>query len=205
MGKGNITLETDKASITLYDVLYVPDMGANLLSMAKATDHGHNLVFTPTGCQIGGTRAWIDRVREGNIYLLRAKRFTLATLWNRDTPVSPELWHRHLGHHDFGKLGQGVIGKAVVGLDVHSGNRMAISEIVERVCDTGAGERQHGETMTGTREKTKDLLKCVHSDICRAMQTTTLSGERYFVTVTDVTGRTDRGTRQTCKRGQEQD
>ena len=185
VGKGNITLETDKASITLYDVLYVPDIGVNLLSVAKAANHGHNLVFSPTGCQIRGTRAWIDGVREGNIYLLRAKRFALAALSNRDTPVSPELWHRRLGHRDFGKLAQGIIGKAVVGLDVHSGNRMAISEIVEGVCETCAGGCQHRETMTGTREKTKDLLECVHSDICGPMQTTTLSGERYFVTYVD--------------------
>lgn len=55
----------------LHGVLYVMNIGTNLLSVAKAVDQGHNLVFTPTGCQIQGTRtrARIDGVREGNIYL----------------------------------------------------------------------------------------------------------------------------------------
>ena len=102
VGKGDVTLETEKASITLTDVLYVPDIGTNLLSVAKAADRGHNLTFSPTGCQIRGTRARIDGIREGNIYLLRAKKFALAALSNRDIAVPAEVWHRRLGHRDFG-------------------------------------------------------------------------------------------------------
>ena len=186
VGKGDITLETDDASITLTDVLYVPDIGTNLLSVAKATDHGHKLVFSPTGCQIRGSRAQIDGIREGNIYLLRAKKFALAALSNRDTAVSPEVWHRRLGHRDFSKAAQDIIKRAVAGMDVlESRDRMAISEVVERVCSTCTGGRQHREKMTGTREKAQDLLACVHSDICGPMQTTTHSGERYFVTFVD--------------------
>ena len=189
VGKGNITLETETASILLRDVLYVPDIGTNLLSVAKAVDHGHNLTFSPTGCQIRGTRTQerIDGVREGNIYLLRAKRFALATLSNQDVAVSPEVWHRRLGHRDFGAAAQGVIGKAVVGLDVKEigGNRMTIGEVVDRVCETCVGGRQHKEKMTGSREKAHDLLECVHSDVCGPMQTATITGERYFVTFVD--------------------
>ena len=187
IGKGNITLETDKTSITLHDVLYVPNIGTNLLSVAKAVDHGHNLVFSPTGCQIQGTRtrARIDGVREGNIYLLRAKKFALATLSNQDTAVSSEVWHRRLGHRDFGTAAQGIIQKAVVGMNVQQGDRMAIREVVDRVCETCAGGRQHRETMTGTREKAQNLLECIHSDVCGPMQTMAISGERYFATFVD--------------------
>ena len=194
IGKGNITLETETASIVLHNVLYVPDIGTNLLSVAKAADHGHNLVFSPNGCQIQGTRtqARIEGVREGNIYLLRAKRFALATLSNQDVAVSPEVWHRRLGHRDFGAAAQGVIGRAVVGLDVkeNGGNRMSIDEVVDRVCETCVGGRQHKEKMTGSREKAQELLECVHSDVCGPMQTATITGERYFVTfIDDASGR----------------
>lgn len=46
VGKGNIMLETNGATITLNDVLYVPDITTNLISVAKAVDHGNNLLFT---------------------------------------------------------------------------------------------------------------------------------------------------------------
>ena len=187
VGKGNITLETDGASITLNDDLYVPDIGTNLLSVAKATDHGHNLAFSPTGCQIRGTGVQINGVREGNIYLLRAKKYAFAALSNRDTAVSPEMWHRWLGHRDFSSTAQGIIGKAVEEMTIQDNirDRMAISEVVHPVCETCAGGRQHRETMTGTREKAKDLLECVHSDVCGPMQASTHSGDQYFVTFVD--------------------
>lgn len=53
--KGNIILETERASITLTYVLHVPDIGTNLISVAKAVDHKHDQVFSATGCQIWGT------------------------------------------------------------------------------------------------------------------------------------------------------
>ena len=62
---------------------------------------------------------------------------------------------------------------------------MAIRGVVDHVCATCAGGRQHRESMTGTREKVKDLLQCVHSDICGPMQAQTHSGERYFATFVD--------------------
>ena len=149
VGKGNITLETDRASITLTDVLYVPDIGTNLISVAKAVDHGHDLVFSATGCQIRGTRVAIEGIKEGNIYLLRAKKFALAALSNRDTAVTSEVWHRRLGHRDFGRAAEALIKKAVIGMEVlESRDRMAISEVVDRVCGTCAGGRQNRETMT---------------------------------------------------------
>ena len=40
--------------------------------------------------------------------------------------------------------------------------------------------------MTGTRQKTINLLEYVHGDVCGPMQTTTPSGERFFVTFIDV-------------------
>ena len=44
--------------------------------------------------------------------------------------------------------------------------------------------------MTGKRKKVENLLECIHSDVCRPLQTPTLSSEPYFVTfVVEVSGR----------------
>ena len=45
------------------------------------------------------------------------------------------------------------------------------------LCETGTLGQQHKELSTSTREKAADLLEVVHSDICRPMQISTITGE----------------------------
>ena len=150
----DLTVGTTK--ITLLDVLHVPEIGGNLLSVAKIVDHGHHVVFSPTGCHISsdqGTR--VQGIREGNIYLLRTKNRSLVALSNRDTAASPEIWHHRLGHRDFSTVAQGILHKAEKGLEVTMrtgphGN--------DGKCTAGAAGRQHKEPMTRTREKIANLL-----------------------------------------------
>ena len=53
------------------------------------------------------------------------------------------------------------------------------------VCTAGAAGRQHKETMTGTRDKTVNLLAKIHGDVCGPIATPTLTGERNFATFID--------------------
>ena len=83
IGKGDMVLTIGKNAIKLQDVLHVPRIGSNLLSVAKVVDHGHHLLFSPSGCHISsdqGTR--IQRIREGNVYLLRTDSQALVALNN---------------------------------------------------------------------------------------------------------------------------
>ena len=183
IGKGDMELTVGTTKITLLDVLHVPEIRGNLLSVAKIVDHGHHVVFSPTGCHISrdrGTR--VQGIREGNFYLLRTENRALVALSNRDTAASPEIWHRRLGHRDFGTAAQGILQKAVKGLEVSMrtgphGN--------DGKCTACAAGRQHKEPMTGTRNKTVNLLQHIHSDVCGPMETPTQSRERYFVTFID--------------------
>ena len=52
IGKGDITLQTSMTDITLHDVLHVPEIRSNLLSVARIVDHGHHILFTHLGCEI---------------------------------------------------------------------------------------------------------------------------------------------------------
>ena len=110
---GNIPLETETSRVLLRDVLYVPTIGTNLLSAAKIIDHRHSLVFTSSECQIGNTEE-----REGNIYVLRAKKVALAAPSNMDIAVSAETWHQRLGHRSQDGSEIASIQKVVAGLEV---------------------------------------------------------------------------------------
>ena len=52
IAKGDMVLCANTTDITLRDVLHVPEIGSNLLSIAKIIDHSHKILFSPIGCQI---------------------------------------------------------------------------------------------------------------------------------------------------------
>ena len=157
-GIGNIPLETESSRITLQDVLYVPNIGSNLLSVAKTIDHGHSLLFTPSECKIQNTEGKVKGVREGNVYILRAKKVALEALSNADIAVSAETWHRCLGHRSLDGPAMASIQKAIVVLDVRENT---LNSEDTRVCETCAIGRQHKETMTVKRKKVENLLECI--------------------------------------------
>ena len=171
-----------------------PDGGIHLqvhgffpdVSVAKIVDHGHRLAFSPTGCHISndkGTR--VEGIKEWNVYLLRAENHALIGLSNKDSPTTAEVWHRRLGHRNFSPAAQATLQNAVSGLEVKRGDPMAIEVMLNGVCTTCTGGRQHKEPMTGMRVKTVNLLENIHSNVCGPMETPTLAGERYFVTFID--------------------
>ena len=182
IGKGDMELTIGSTKITLVSVLHVPAIGSNLLSVAKIVDHGHHVVFSPTGCHISSDRGTgVQGIKEGNIYLLRTENRALVALSNQDSATMAQVWHCRLGHKDFSSTAQGLLHKAVTGLEIRGEAR----DSNNLVCTTCAAGHQHRDTMTRTREKTENLLENIHSDVCGPMETTALTGERYFVTFID--------------------
>jgi len=53
------------------------------------------------------------------------------------------------------------------------------------ICGVCALGRQHKEPGTGRRETATEILSVIHTDLCGPMQTTNLTGERYFITFID--------------------
>ena len=170
-------------------MLHVPSIGSNLLSVARIVDHGHHVLFAPSGCQIRskeGVR--LHGVRVGNVYLLKTQQSALSALTNRDSAATEAVWHRRLAHRNFSAAAQVMIQKAVSGLVISKetpGNSLPTREMTDGVCSTCAAGGQHKDAVTGTSEKTTNLMENIHSDICGPMQTATFTNERYFVTFVD--------------------
>jgi len=70
---------------------------------------------------------------------------------------------------------------------------MEISEAntpTTKICGICVMGRQHKEAETKERDKARELLMVVHTDLCGPMQTVSLHGERYFIMFTDeISGR----------------
>jgi len=72
IGQGNISLHTATGTISLAAVLFVPDIGSNLISVASIVDQGFQVEFTKTVCIVSqGTTARVIGKRQGNVYFLR--------------------------------------------------------------------------------------------------------------------------------------
>ena len=129
IGKGSMLVETSVDNkverICIHDVLHVPKLHTNLLSVNNLVARGLNVNFNTTGCKVRtqGGEVMAVTTMEANLYQLdlkvvgggdaSAKAFTSAH------KNAMELWHRRLGHlHVNGVKG---LQSMVVGMDLGKG------------------------------------------------------------------------------------
>jgi hypothetical protein len=103
-GKGSIKLTTNEGAIKLTDVLYVPSLQRNLISVGALTDTGNALLFNKT-------IVWVlNNLQERRIVAIgrRDKSNGLYRMEKKDLDVNSvtsasntELWHRRYGHIHF--------------------------------------------------------------------------------------------------------
>jgi len=86
------------ATVKVKDVLYVPDVATNLLSVSEMTRRGNKVVFDSDGCKIFNDQNRIIATTTivGNMYRLNRpeNRHVAFTKAQKDS----NLWHRRLGH-----------------------------------------------------------------------------------------------------------
>ena len=106
IGRGSILVDTKVGGCTkrlrFKDVLYVPKLQSNLLSVSKIVEGGLNVQFGALGCSVktqnGETQAIASQ--DGKLFRLRCKtvirgeRAQVAT----STKDGLVLWHQRMGH-----------------------------------------------------------------------------------------------------------
>ena len=102
-GRGTVALELTKVGkkasrCRLHEVLYVPDLSYNLLSVSKAVKAGKVVKFTETGCEILDSNKKVTAVatKVGSLYPLNCQadnEQTNAAVNNRKE-TKEDTWHR---------------------------------------------------------------------------------------------------------------
>ncbi|XP_039313822.1 uncharacterized protein LOC105196674 isoform X3 [Solenopsis invicta] len=100
-GKGNVIISTKNGEKKISNVVYVPDLKTNLLSVSKMVNNGHVVVFNSTGCQVYDAENCLIK---GEIVvtasyhngLYRLDTSQIANLAKHTD--SEEIWHKRLGH-----------------------------------------------------------------------------------------------------------
>jgi hypothetical protein len=185
VGKGSILVETRvkgcSRNIRMHDVLHVPDLHSNLVSVSKLISRSLKVQFNSLGCVVRASNGEMLAVAslESNLYQLDtnvvngAETSSLAHCDGNSHLL--ELWHLNANSV---KMLQTMVSGMDMGAaqgDVHS---FACEGCVE-----GKQARRPFPTDGGTRA-TK-ILELVHSDVCGPMKTASIGGARYFLTFID--------------------
>ena len=160
------------------NVLYVPGLKKNLLSISALDKKGFRVAFIdgqvlmwPKGKNIED--AIIIGEEEGGLYKLKGHSET--TLVHESTDRS-ELWHRRLAHINYKALPH--VNKVVTGLP-----DMKIKH--EGICKGCAKGKNIKNSFPKSETKTKGTLELIHSYVCGPMSYTSLSGFEYYITFID--------------------
>jgi hypothetical protein len=152
---------------TLTNVLHVPELSGNLMSVSKMVSQGMRVQFDGAGCKILAKEGNVIgcALRSQNLYKLDAvtKVFSAAANVAQDGGSNVGLWHRRLGHIGMDALLKLRDGKAVDGLNLR-GNAD------EEICwDCVQGKQQRQKFPKSISKRAANPLELVHSDVCGPM------------------------------------
>ena len=97
-GKGTIAIEGNTGLKLIYDVLCVPEINQNLLSVTQLLEKGHKVLFEDKNCVIKDKKGIkVFKVQ------MKGKNFALDLMEKKQVVVHKEnsntvLWHKRLGH-----------------------------------------------------------------------------------------------------------
>jgi transposase InsO family protein len=183
IGRGELHCLNGKdeaVKVCLENVLYVPDLTENLLSVKRLAKTGHSVGFTGEQCEISKNNIVIAKGKlSPDMYELRVPHRSLAVKQNQHTPNCQHSWHRRFGHRHPEDVQKLEIKKMATGLKIQD---CGIREVCE-CCIKGKMSRCPIPKKATTRATS--VLELVHTDLCGPMQNATPSGKRYFMTMID--------------------
>lgn len=191
LGKGTICVNFvnkygNRSSVEISDVLYVPGIKGNLISVKRLTDKGYVVNFSDNKCEInkGDKQIAVGDIN-GNLYKLRTSNVICAA-GNFDSNCGGACihqWHSILGHRDIEVVKSLTSGEFVDGVQFDKCSEECNNILNCSVCLEGKMSRMKFPKKSSNRAK--GVLNLVHSDLCGPMATVTLSGKRYVLTFID--------------------
>ncbi|KAI5330093.1 hypothetical protein L3X38_029490 [Prunus dulcis] len=181
-GKGTLVVETQHGRRYIHEVLLVPSLDENLLSVGQMMEHGYYVLFWGNMAVIfddGSLNNVVAKVVMGGnrCFPLSLESMTPAAR-NASVIEDPWIWHRRLGHLNFVSMKKMQQMEMVTGLPV-------LTEMKD-VCEGCVSGKHHREKFDKEEAwRASCPLESVHTDLCGPMQNESIGGNRYFITFID--------------------
>lgn len=188
-GYGDINVHTyvhgKQSNTVIKRALYVPKLGASLLSVAAITDLGLTVTFS--GMKVffkRGEKVEMVGERVGkNLYHMaitaQPVQVDEAHLTSSST-VTIDIWHQRFGHTNYSNVMKMATLKLVDGLSLPESCTVPLTP-----CDGCAYGKMHRKSFPTGRLRGTHVGNLIHSDLCGPMQIKTPNRSRYFILFTD--------------------
>lgn len=168
----------------LSNVLYVPNIGANLFSIGAAADSGVNCNFTKNQVQVcRNNRLVAVGTRVGkNLYHLDIEAIPPTSEESLPSAalLSLSTWHRRFGHVNYATI-QKMSSNSLV-----SGLKLDVTKADLPSCEGCAYGKSHRKPFpTVGRTRGKAVGDLIHTDVCGPMSIASPGGARYFIVFKD--------------------
>lgn len=176
-GKGIAAVQTRKGTRYVKDVLLVPSLEQNLLSVGQMIQNGYSLHFENKLCRICD-----DKNNEiGRIKMSCNRNFPIQ--WHAHNAMSAEvnhsnLWHKRFGHYNYDALRKLHEKKMILDL--------SLLQHQKSICEGCMLGKQHRNSFPKeSLWRAKEPLQLVHTDVCGPMRTPSHNGNMYFLLFID--------------------
>jgi hypothetical protein len=182
-GKGTYRLSTDlngsSQKIALKNVLYLPELKRNLLSVQAMSKLGATVVFKGDECRISMDSRLVGiGIMHGKLYMLKVVLEEYVNVVKSDPNM--ELWHCRFGHLGMDNVSKLLNSRMVEGMSGAKDGDMS------DVCEACVQGKQHRSPYPKkSSNKATELFETVHSDVCGPMGVKSFGKSQYFVTFID--------------------
>lgn len=185
-GKGNVMLILHGDAYVISEVYYVPELKNNLLSVGQLQEKNLTIIIQKGTCKIFHEEKGLiaeSKMSMNILFLLidqtsdeeRSRQQQCLQVITEDTP---RLWHeqyRHLSHRGMKTLQS----KGMVrGLPDFDTQKFTCSDCL-------VGKQPRCPIPKKSTWRAKEVLECIHSDICGPISPTSINGLRYILCFID--------------------
>lgn len=184
MGRGNCKVqfnngEGKRSNGTLTEVLYVPDIKGNFISIQKLTQKGFEVKFYNEKADISFKGKVIATAKIKNeLYKLSDEVNAVNEIKNKKQCI--HYYHRVFGHRNFESLKKMFNEKMVTGIELKRCNNC---QLECEVCLQSKMSRKTFKKVKATT--TKKCFDLIHTDLCGPMRTMTHTNRKYILTFID--------------------
>ncbi len=187
MGVGNVHVRmvfkvSEPKRAVLHQVLYVPKLACNLLSVRATAAKGNTVKFGRSKCwirdgngKLRGMGSLVDKLYQLDCKPVPMEHVSIASEQGNDV----DLWHQRLGHLNGQRLKEIIQKELVTGVEMSKTAKLSFCE----GCVEGKMHRKPFKPVGEIRSTRK--LQLVHSDVCGLMHTESIGGRKYFVKFID--------------------